>query len=369
MAQNEPNPQFVTDLLQFHSDINAKLDKNNFIVHIRGLEKQFRYFAEQSETFMKLSSSDREALLTRNTNLFIHYVLASYINCTSGEEQLEWILDDNVPRNYSSQSYSRRIDFEIFMDILQIFKDDCACANEYSESGQIVANSDLMCQCNGLVANLLLYNADLQMELEGHTSVHANFIEALELLKLSHKEYGRPIETEPILTMVSKLEKMSELFQRCVDMKTNLSPSTSNQCIYRGPDLYWFRCGWSDMPMPSDLMREFSAFSVGMPVSDMFMPLLTRLFGERFRCMLRYMPEFQTLPEESQLVLWSRNTFSFVSLSLAKYESCRDGMEQFRFLAGSFRNDDDAWKRMIPNFDLRNLKRCGLAETNAPKKL
>ena len=121
MAHVDITPRFVENLYLFHTSERSNLSKEDFGEHIFRIANHFKEFAIMEPTYQQLSRVDQMRLLSRNTALYVHYIIARYMNAGSGEEQLRWILDVNVPR-ITPAGELRKVGFLEFNDRLGLLK-------------------------------------------------------------------------------------------------------------------------------------------------------------------------------------------------------------------------------------------------------
>ncbi len=296
MAQIDMSPVFVESLQEFHTGNKSRLTKQEFREHIFRIASQFKLFAHKQATFCAFSKVDQELLLTRNTTLFINYILGRYIGSETGEEQLQWMLDANLPQNLSG-TRPEKISFNEFNEQLHMFEvqeDDY----DFEKGSRIIQETKLIHHCTGLVAHMILYYSDLQMKLENATKVQSLFIETVELIKQAHIKYEILIEVEPILRMLRELQKMARVFGKSFHWDAIEDCSNMNyleQDNWIASNLSWFQTAMDEVPLPLQLARGVTGVG-GPPPPDVLLSSLVDLFFQRSRSIVRHLPEFQVCP-------------------------------------------------------------------------
>lgn len=296
--------------------------------------------------------------------------MSRYIGAKSGEEQLRWILDENLPQNLSFS----KICHTSFRDInkhLRLIESQGeaefeACLDEVSSCG-------LDYHYTSLVINLILYNNDVNLDLEDSTMVSANFIEALELLKHGHLQLGIMIPTAKVLTMIKSMERMCSLLNEHSMWSTGAQPNlpflriplpmTKEEIEWTNQEFEWFSYSWSQERVQEELVNDMVQFTLGSPMPPSFYPELIKLFLHRVRKVVLNQPEFKLLPIPAQNKYWRQNCLSCLAVCLLKMESAPNGFEQMKLLVGNLdSNSNYDWMRNIPHIDPRRMKRVSLME-------
>lgn len=259
-----------------------------------------------------------------------------------------------MPENLSSSGENRAHSFRAINGTLALFDDRSKESDEYDAFAGAVSSTGLVYHCTALVANLLLYHVRPNTALTSATSVNANFIEALEMLRQSHTVYGAVIKVEPILNMVKRLEKMSEMFDDCIRRRS------SPRIVRPVYDLTWFRLGWGRHKLTKDMSGELVAHSLGVPVTPLLLPGLVNAIHERLKSATSLLAQFDRLTPDSKAALWSRNSLAMIALCLCKSEAAVNGCDQMRILSGNFA--DETWRGEVPHIDPEQMRRCSLID-------
>ena len=94
VAELEQPSDYVSVLLGGHKD-KASWDAKHSVAFMTNLEKfeeSMKLSASKSKFFNSLDIIDQYLLLQENLSLFGNFVLAKYINCDQGTDQLFWII-------------------------------------------------------------------------------------------------------------------------------------------------------------------------------------------------------------------------------------------------------------------------------------
>ena len=78
------------------------------------------------QEFNELSKPEQEDLLTRNTSLYLNFILGNYLTTETGVDQIRWILGPNA-FNHQTSTRGREMEKktpEALNKLLSIFEDD-----------------------------------------------------------------------------------------------------------------------------------------------------------------------------------------------------------------------------------------------------
>ena len=337
-------PHLNESLHAFHSGHAASLTKLDFAGHIFRISRHFSAFAERHRGFASLGAEDRATLLRKNTALFVCYALARYLSAETGEDQLRWLLDADMPQNLSGRRLER-VHCEEFNARTKIFQSAhrlSAVTREISAAGAVAG---LSYGNTFLVANLVLFNTNgiPFSELRNGARIHAAFIEGIGLLKRHQR--GR-VDVEAVLGIVhSSLEAMQAAFNEDVAWRPEETPEVSadfpmlglrmpvtpEEDAWLDAHMSWFdKAFWSvraDEEVASLLLERSAAGGAQSRWSEACVALL----AARMRRVAQAQPDLSS----SSLCwerLWCRNGHLMVSLCAARLDACQTGEEQHRFL-------------------------------------
>lgn len=364
LAQTFTPPKFIENLQEFHSDFKTdQLSSMDFTAHLFRLATLFKTFAESQPSFKKLDLLDQRHLLERNTTLFVMYMFGRYLGSRTGEEQLQWLLDENMPTNLSGAK-PNLVGFTEFNHRLRFFNDN-ASTGQYSNFEECIrdmAATKLDYHCTGLVANLLLFNTDANTE---STAISANFIEALELVKLSHQQVDIAISFEPVLRMVKQLRWMQDMFDQRISFASEVRlpflgvrlPYTPEEEVWVSKELRWLQEPWEQVNQSKDLITSLVNYCLGADTAKELCPRIIQSFLERMRAVVVEQPEFKAVPVSVQNRLWSQNCLACLALCLARLLAAPGACQQLQLLSA-----DAALDTIVATgVDLMRLKPLTLA--------
>jgi len=253
-------------------------------------------------------------------------------------EQLSWILDGQVPissmqavadlQTISFNEYNRTVNFIPTSDKALLY------AHHIENIGLFYPFPD---NCNGLVANLLLYHTDETVlgRLKEPKRISCIFEDAKELIKAGSKFLGQRQNVEiasNIRPLISTLTKMKEIFQDCCvsSAGVDLIPSLTKPIAvsYTGTEEAWlrrqfriFREEFYSVAPPKRYLDELIALQLhNATVSEDHINLYIQMANERMRRVLKIHQEFNNLKGVEQVSF--KHTSSCQNLFLISiYES------------------------------------------------
>ena len=95
------------------------------------------------------------------------------------------------------------------------------------------------------------------------------------------------------------------------------------------------------VPIGEDLLKEFSMYSLGVPLSKSYMKNGLSMGMERVWRMLRIHQEFSNLTTLNQLDILACQGFAVLSVLLIKFSSFDTGIEQLRYAFSRY--DEELW--------------------------
>jgi hypothetical protein len=257
------------------------------------------------------------------------------------------MIDANMPQNLSGRQLERLNTAEVDRR-LNLFHSSKTWEVIAFEADQI-SSSGLSYSSTGLVANLILFNnSELPMNaLENSTSVHAGFIEAVDMLRHQNRLFtGGRVDVEPVLRMISRLEVMQAAFNECVDMSVPTVdlpflrlrlPITDEEQRWLKWQLDWFdKAIWS-VSASDDVLAPLYDKTENPDVQQEWTSTCISLLLHRAQRVTEAQPDLAAIsPAGSSCAvrrrLWSRNGPALVSLCAVKLDACKSGSDQIRFL-------------------------------------
>lgn len=382
MAQIHISPKFIQDLVEFHSSENSNLSKFDFGEHIFRIGTHFKQFAHNQRHFKALGRADQLSLLEKNTSLFVLYILAQYFGAHTGEEQLQWLLDVNMPQNYSN-SKPQQISFPVFNKRLGIFKspvffdksvNDC----DFDAHAKKVAEVGITLRFSGIVANLILFNNGAQMHLDDRPSIQRQFDEALDLLRHAHQQIDSDISVHDILFMIRNLDHLQGVFNTNADWQTECGsdccpnlpyidlklPYTKEEEIWVEQQVSWFQEAFVSMPIAKELIQDFFSYTFHNTIPPRIIKEGYQFFSDRMSRSMHLHQEFAELTPQQKKDLWHCNSMNAMAICFARLEACDHGYGQAKILFGGL-TDENSIKQKIMAFALPHLiKKCSVRQVN-----
>ena len=332
------------------ADLNAALNgndikQNSVLEKIRARhERIFRHFAFKQAEFVSLSENDRLLLLSKNTQVFIQYVIGRAISAETVAEQLQWLLlsdETSSSRNGSGNTEDER---KITLDDLQSFADRDKF-DEYAASAESLKNPHLMFPCTGTVALVCLFQTD---------AIFSALSAPRKIARQTEFVYSCADWAHDIFNSAGKRELMNmmHILHKMATLSESLSLTVDCEKILRLPELVallareegdWverhlgvFNEAVEQVPFGADFVNEVVMYTLGVPLSKHFIPQGTKVWIERFRRILFAHDEFKTglsVDEQSETLVPA--TFAAFALAKAKLEMTNTGNEQFLWALSS----------------------------------
>ncbi|TRY80570.1 hypothetical protein TCAL_16754 [Tigriopus californicus] len=381
MAQIHISPKFIQDLVEFHSSENSNLSKFDFGEHIFRIGTHFKQFAHNQKHFKALGRADQLSLLEKNTSLFVLYILAQYFGAFTGEEQLQWLLDVNMPQNYSN-SKPQQISFPVFNKRLGIFKpsvfDKSVSDSDFDVHAQKIAKVGITLRFSGIVANLILFNNGTQMHLDHRPSIQKQFDEALDLLRHAHQQIDSHISLQDILSMIRNLDHLQGVFNTNADWQTECGsdscpnlpyidlklPYTKEEESWVEQQVSWFQEAFVSMPIAKELIQDFFSYTFHNTIPPRIIKEGYQFFSDRMSRSMHLHQEFVELTPQQKKDLWRCNSMNAMAICFARLEACDHGYGQAKILFGGLA-DENSIKQRIMAFALPHLiKKCSVRQVN-----
>lgn len=333
-------------------------------------EKVFRRFAMKQTEFLAISENDQLLMLSKNTQLFVQYLIGRAVSESDVQQQLKWLMLSDEPVDIPSgyQGMLRRVS----LGDLQPHVDD----STYVDYHQYVSKlGDLrLLPCTGNVALVCLFQTDSiysVLENPGEIRARQSFIYACA--DWAHNIFNSAGKgdlvkiMEHLQAMTAKAENMNLV----ADCERIMSNPEMALLMAREEEEFWikekldiFDKALHQISFGADFVKECVMYSLGVPLSKHFIPQGTRVWIERFRTILYSHEEFvsgMTRDEQSEALVPA--TFAAFALTKAKLETCKSGNEQFKL---AFSTTDNAI--LSEAFALRSgtprLKRVSIKEWN-----
>ena len=326
------------------------------LAHVHGF---IDIFAQNFEPLSRLSSKDRETLLSANIPLYLHFIITRYLAATSGMNQLMWVLPENLM-------------FFVQHDIAQFPLDRIIFGKEFfnKDMMEIYNYMDLCSKLNHL--NLVPNQRPYLMALLLFVQMEEMSLENGKQVSLILEDLINTISDVSIINCISR-EKCEKLFDvlhvikhfchTAVFSKENLGLASGTakhersheagdstlSCLnrevamkYTVEEEAWlkiqmskFAQAFKEVCLGEDLVNEFVMFTYDVPLSKHFIPSEINTFVERSRRVMKMHPEFNELTDREQREIWNENCFKAAALYSVKSESFATGIEQLQFCLGN----------------------------------
>jgi hypothetical protein len=271
--------------------------------------------------------------------------MSRYFSSDTGEEQLKWMLDVNMPMNLTGRELERlgctQIDKHLLLfngpNASELIADEC----------EKIKGSGLDYGATALVANLLLFNTQglPHAELKNAMRIQAGFIEATDLLRHQHRRQnlsGPSLSIEPVLHMIEHLDSVRTLFNSRVNWPSAPSnlpfidlclPITLEEEAWMAWQLDWFDKAFWSVPASDAALGYFFDRAESASSHQEWSHSLVSLLAMRMREVAVSQPDLAALGDQDvQLKLMTKNGPALVSLCTAKFESLMTGPDQVRYL-------------------------------------
>jgi hypothetical protein len=144
-------------IFEFHQR-KSILSKQALDSHLKKIGSAIKEFALSQKMFASLSTNDQNVLLRSNIPLYIQYILARYFCAESGLEQFAWLMEGQISvRSIDEIQNMCHIGLREFNASTKIIQTEMR-EELYKRQGK---NAATLCefpqQCNGLIANLIIY--------------------------------------------------------------------------------------------------------------------------------------------------------------------------------------------------------------------
>jgi hypothetical protein len=136
----------------------SSIDKLTIVSHLNIIRSTITDFAKSQTMFASLSTNDQNVLLETNIPLYIQYILARYFSSETGLEQIAWMMEGQISvgsiEDVQNLHYVGLREFNAKAEIIQ----SEILEKVYKRHANNVADFYAFPkQCNGLIANLLIY--------------------------------------------------------------------------------------------------------------------------------------------------------------------------------------------------------------------
>ncbi|TRY72727.1 hypothetical protein TCAL_00265 [Tigriopus californicus] len=204
--------EFVQGITNLHHGQPAGEALRQFFKSFLSSCKQtFRDFAKGRDVFKLFPNDIQGYVLAQNSRLYLTYILATYLGTESGNEQVEQLLGNHCPLNYSNAGY-RSLRIEEFFSLMNRPLDPNVLSAITAKCRSIVALK-IARSFHGLVAYLLLFQLDLTLDtFPGQSTLRKAFAQATKVICLSQEKVDNPITEQHLFDSIKDLLWLCQQF-------------------------------------------------------------------------------------------------------------------------------------------------------------
>jgi hypothetical protein len=153
----DSHSESATQIVGFHQR-KRPLNKSTIMSHLKIFKSTIAKFAFSQPTFASLTKQDQNVLLENNVPLYIQYILARYFSAESGLEQISWMMEGQISLQSIEEVQNLHfIGLREFNEKTQVIETEPLEKLYKCYSNNIGTFYAFPQQCNGLIANLLIY--------------------------------------------------------------------------------------------------------------------------------------------------------------------------------------------------------------------
>ena len=381
------NTELTHELILNHQK-QKPIEKTTLMSHLSCISSALQDFAMSQYLFSSLSKQDQNLLLNNNIPLYIQYILARYFSAETGLEQLNWITEGQIYLDsievvtslsrISLKEYNNSANILPSLELVELFSQFSANIGMFYPFPE---------HCNGLIANMILYQIDdnISSRLQEKKRIGCIFEEAKALVRMGFDTLDRTLDFNPsncIAPLIHTLQKMKSIFgsSQLQNQGEELNKYIPSSIVinYSDNEDSWiqqvfnqFETAYASVGPSQDLVDDLiSLLEVGKPVSVNFMPSWIEMTTERVYRVLKSHPEFTCLPERAQQVIWLKNNATATSLAAIQMENLTTGKDQVKHIMGYLNTQNDEWEndfRHMTDLDSLECSYLHKAELNLGK--
>ena len=345
------------ELIQIHQNLNS-ISLQTLLSQLNSLAALLRGFALSLESFRSLSARDQDVLLESNIPLYLQYITGRYLTSDSGLEQLNWILEGNLPPVSPEEVYNlAAVSFEQYVweqfhhrtsELFGMYSDYLLMLKVFFSFPQYF---------NGMIANMILFytSESTKKELNEPQKVEALFCEAKKLLERELEIVADSDTSFKLSAFAFVLSQMKNVFGYLQDSGTMrpTAPKVSRQCIsFTETEESWLSHKFERMQLqfrtvvPSQKMTQtlLKVFLKQQDVSPENSEQWAAMVKERVKRMLIDQPEFQDLSRGDQNSLMRKSIGSATMISILQANSAKTGKAQLKNFVGYLDPENRSWE-------------------------
>ncbi len=294
---------------------------------------QYEGYLSMTPQFRNLCRSDQVTLQTRNSKLFLMYVLGRVFSSNTPKEQMAWIYGEDLSAS-NSRTYHPFILFQSFANIFKSDHQQQAVGKLLDMSYHLKFTCPLPPNSKNLVALLLSFHmmdasdfVDPQTieAINKHISTHLHLHHYLTLAKATQTS---------LLSILTVMSTIFDTFISCNLYQSSIStheiamPFTIEERLYLQCQLTRYEDALKGVPCGEELCRQFLMFTYGAPPSPRFTSLSNKVFMERAKRVLQLHHEFASLSAQEQAYIWHANGSKAAMMAMLALQACQSGSQQ-----------------------------------------
>jgi hypothetical protein len=145
-------------------------------------------------------------------------------------------------------------------------------------------------------------------------------------------------------------------------------PFTEEEQMFMYHQFRRLRESYYEVPLGRDFLHEFIMYSLDVPLSKHFVPVIMQTSAERFKQTLNKCMTFRAMPSSLQSQMINSNVDRCVALIVARICNCKNGRGQLEVIVG---NDDGETmnRHFSPYVNISGLKKLKMREINKQTRL
>ena len=322
------------------------MEKSSLICQLSLIASMLTEFAYTQFLFLSLCKEDQTTLLKNNIPLYLQYITARYFSAETGIDQLNWILEGQLAlesieevtkiSRISLREMNESVNLFTTSDMIELYSHFCNNVGIFYPFPQ---------DCNGLIANLLLYYTceSIESELKEAKRINCIFQEAVELVRMGYQHLDRSLTSnagDNIRPLIHTLTRMKSIFGSCkvdssTDMATRVVPRvlsvnfTDTEGAWIKKSFYEFQTACRSVIPTKEYMEDaFKLLRSLEKVSNRYMFNWNSMMAERMMRILQVQPDFDKLTDREQFSIWNKNNKNAVTLMAVRLNLVKTGKDQ-----------------------------------------
>lgn len=321
------NQAFVDAVIAYHQH-GTQFTKAMFAEHLKVLVGLFKDFSDRHSDFTCLTRKDQDLLLSRNTNLFVSFILSKYFGSQSGAEQFQWLF--LLPENPFEL---RPITFREFNSHYNVLMDP----KKFQRSNGIlscIASCGIERKSLHMIAHSCLFTThdeDSYSNKPFIDKIRGSLVDAYGWEKEEHDDMMRD------LAGMAKLYSVMNWGVSVVDMVRGITlPFTKQELEWISFESRKVVNCFKEVSLGEVYIKQMIScelFGVSLP-KDFFLNFIG-LWSQRFLVLMKGHQEFNLLTSSTQNKVWQCTILPLFAIVLIKFENAGTIQDQLNFALGS----------------------------------